>query len=505
MSVFPKIKYHQLILLSIILSSGILGYFSIQAGHDWGGDFALYIHQAKEIVNGDIESLQARNTYAMLNSTPPDPKNPNLRIGPFLYPWGFPLLLAPVFALFGLNLWIMKTYGLLFMLLSLVVVYFLFRQKIGVFASLWIVALFGLSPGLLQMVDVIGSDIPYLLFALLSLLFIQKMLTEQYWNNATVTALLTGIIICVAFLIRTNGIVLLGTLLFSQFLKHKRQLITPVRFLKQYPQEILPYMSFAVGMLVVSLALPSAGGSHLDFLARITPGRLIYNTMYYFKLPADFYHGSLFPEIFYGLFLPFFLLGVYRQSKIDYHYILYCAFSLAIFVFWPPVQGLRFIISLFPFYLYFTVTGFAEAESLYRKTVYYPDKSRLVIVFCAMILIQFLGSATHTAFGNAHTQTPVDGPHTKNSQQVFEYVNQNTSTDAVIVFFKPRVMDLLTQRRSVRIYEYEKILTGNADYLVYNKQQDFGQISPSELLQLRQHLPVLLENESFAVLDLRSL
>lgn len=499
----PPVRY-RLLLFLVIIASGILSYFSLRAGHDWGGDFALYVHQAKGLVDGGLEQLLTRNRFSMLHSTAMT--GPSLRIGPFLYPWGFPLLLSPVYALFGEHILAMKVYGILFLMLSLAVTYFLFVDEVGPARALGIVALLAFNPFMLELVNTVGSDMPYHLLALLSLLFIQKMLSRRYWINPAVTALLTGLLICIAFLIRTNGIVLLGVLLFSQLIRYRTQLLAPIGFFKNNTHEVLPYVSFALGALIVSALLPDGSGSHIDFLARLTPGKFAYNVMYYFALPAEFYTGALFPRILYGLTLPFLLLGLYHRAPADYPYILYAGLSLAVFIVWPPVQGFRFIISLVPFYLYFVFIGLSRAEQLYRKAIAgekRPDRW-LVGGFCGLVLVQFLFSASVNALANPQPE-PVDGPYTETSREVFDYVNQQTEQAAVIIFFKPRVMDLMTQHVSLRVFSYREILDEKGDYLVHKKGQAFGQITPNEVEQLRQQLPTVLENDDFIVVDLRPL
>ena len=503
MSTAP-IRY-RLILLIVIIASGTLSHFTLRAGHDWGGDFALYVHQAKGLVDGGLEQLLVRNRSSMLHSTAMT--GPSLRIGPFLYPWGFPLLLSPVYALFGENIMAMKVYEILFLMLSLAVTFYLFVNELGPARALGIVVFFAFNPFMLDLVNTVGSDLPYHLLALLSLLFIRKLLLRRYWVTPAVTALLTGLLIGFAFLIRTNGIVLVGVLLFSQLIRYRSQLRSPIDFLRTNAQEALPYVSFALGVLIASALLPDGSGSHLDFLARLTPGKLAYNVMYYFALPSDFYTGALFPQILYGLTLPFLLLGLHHRAETDYPYILYVVLSLAVFIVWPPVQGLRFVTSLIPFYLYFVFFGLSRAEQLYRKAITLaarPDRW-LVSGFCGLVLVQFLFSASANAIANTRSPEPVDGPYTETSRAVFDYVNQQTSEEAVIVFFKPRVMDLMTRHLSLRVFSYQEILKEKGDYLVYKKGQAFGQITPDEVEQLQKSLPAVLENNDFIIVDLRTL
>ena len=490
-------------LLLVILASGTLSFFTLQNGHDWGGDYALYVNQAQRIVDGGVDELRERNTYSMLNSSAMS--GPSLRIGPFLYPWGVPLLLAPIYALFGDDIQAMKLQNILFLMLSLWVTHQLFRASLGGRCALALTTLLAFCPPLLLLADTVGSDLPFLFFALWAMLFIQKMLTRRYWISPVVTAAATGLIICFAFLIRTNGIFLLGSLGFSQLVLYRNRIKTPVAFLKEQPYILIPYVSFGLCALLVSLLLPGGSGSHFDFFSRLTPGKFAYNLMFYFELPAAFYQGTLFPKVIYGLTLPFFALGIHQRFKQDHHYLSYTILSLVLFVLWPPAQGFRFIVSLIPFYLYFTFHGLAHAEAFYRQVRHLSStRPWLVRVFSVAVLCQFLMSASVSAVAHTQTSEVVDGPYRATSQAVFDLVRQ-TPEDATIVFHKPRTMDLMTDRLSLRVFNYDEMIEGKGDYLVYQKGQAFGQITSEEVSRLRQTLPVMLENEDFVVLDLRPL
>src|SRR5688572_22897916 len=105
------------LLLLIVFLSIILHLLQISEGHQWG-DFALYLLQAKAIVDSSMESLLALNTFSVSNS--------NIPTGPNLYPWGFPLLLAPVYYFFGFNVYAFKVYLIFIFGLILLAIFFLF-------------------------------------------------------------------------------------------------------------------------------------------------------------------------------------------------------------------------------------------------------------------------------------------------------------------------------------------------------------------------------------------
>ena len=80
----------------VLLGTGILCRIFIEPGHDWGDDFALYINQARGIAEGNVGEVVANNRYSINNSGWNS-------FSPLVYPWGFPLMLAPVIALWGVD------------------------------------------------------------------------------------------------------------------------------------------------------------------------------------------------------------------------------------------------------------------------------------------------------------------------------------------------------------------------------------------------------------------
>src|SRR5690349_19487285 len=77
---------------------------NIKHSHDWGDDFAQYIHQAKNITTG---TSQQQTGYIYIPEF--------LHLGPPTYPVGFPLLLAPVYAMFGNSVWHFDIYTSFFL------------------------------------------------------------------------------------------------------------------------------------------------------------------------------------------------------------------------------------------------------------------------------------------------------------------------------------------------------------------------------------------------------
>src|SRR5512134_1998673 len=110
---------HNRLLSIIILISIVIGACTLTRGHQWGDDFAWYILQAKSIVTGTTDEFMEVSAFTNYEST--------THLGPLAYPWGYPLILAPVYALNGISPLALKLPGLVFYAGFLVCLYFLMR------------------------------------------------------------------------------------------------------------------------------------------------------------------------------------------------------------------------------------------------------------------------------------------------------------------------------------------------------------------------------------------
>ena len=81
---------------------------------------------------------------------------------------------------------------------------------------------------------------------------------------------------------------------------------------------------------------------------------------------------------------------------------------------------------------------------------------------------------------------------------MYEYIKDQTSSDTVVVFFKPRVMRLMTDRDSIMSLECDRILKG--DYLVLSRKVgENQQLPPEQLDSCNLPLEQVLRNNRFVV------
>lgn len=108
-----------IIITVLILIIGTFYVLTIRDGHDWGDDFSMYVHHAKNVTEG-IQYDRVRYI--------PNPAFPSY--SPSACPPVFPLLLAPVYFCFGLNLTAMKIEIVVLFMAFLFVFCFIFRRDL---------------------------------------------------------------------------------------------------------------------------------------------------------------------------------------------------------------------------------------------------------------------------------------------------------------------------------------------------------------------------------------
>ena len=480
-------------------------------GHDWGGDFSAYIMQARSLTEGTPLKFIEENRYAMRQSTRP--------IGPEAYPWGFPLLLMPLFSVFGMNLIALKLVGIISYLLFLLLLWFGFRNY---HSRLWIfcfVGLFALNPYLLTFLDNILSDIPFLLVSTFSVLLIgMRVVEKRVLFSPGIDYFLLGASIAAAYFIRTNGLLILVTLAITQIIAKLLEIKdgepatgpSPATF-KGAPSHtcfhigklfipLSPYVTFFCIALVWEIFLPEGGASHASALAKTSPEHLMRNLKYYFELPLDFLVKVPLKKLLWWTSIPVALFGVIQRRHSYYHMIIYVFLTVLLYIHWPGTEGLRFIFPVIPFYGLFVLAGVTafqagttDRERLFRKTV--GLLPFILVLFCFA-----LNSVKLARKNLAHHRELASGPFTAASMNMFKFIEQNTERNSIVIFFKPRVMRMLTGRQSLMICKPEQITRGNY-FVLYLKERVKDQVSPESVINLTKQGYALLvyENSEFRV------
>ncbi|HEX6133069.1 MAG TPA: glycosyltransferase family 39 protein [Longimicrobiales bacterium] len=199
--------------LLLLLAAVALWYvLTLRPGHSWNDDFALYVLHARNIV----EARAYGDTGYIYNPAVP-------YHSPQTYPPGFPLLLAPIYALFGANLFALR----MVVVASLVGVVGAFavlvRPALPRHLVLIGAALVGFQPFFVRFKNLLVPDFTFLLFLLLTLHLIRG-LDEAHPDakRLTARALLAGAFVYCAVSLRVAGIALFGAVVLYQLMRWRR-------------------------------------------------------------------------------------------------------------------------------------------------------------------------------------------------------------------------------------------------------------------------------------------
>lgn len=149
----------------------ILSALMLYDGHNWGGDFSQYIAQSIALIDNSLDSQIENNTWIIQNSF--------YGLGPFIYPWGTSLIIAPIYKIFGFDL---VAFKLPFCVLFGAFVFAFYRfcnrsveAKYALFASL----IFALNPLFLHFSNNIISDIPFMLFSFIGVVCLAHLFGDS--------------------------------------------------------------------------------------------------------------------------------------------------------------------------------------------------------------------------------------------------------------------------------------------------------------------------------------
>ena len=492
--------------------SAILISMDLHKGHFWGGDFASYIMQAQSILEGTQREFIEANRFTIENSS--------FEMGPDAYPWGLPALLAAVIPVFGTNLIALKLVGCISFLLFLVCLWVGFRKRHTPLGFLGLIGIFVFNPYVLNRFNAIGTELPFLYLSTQSIILITVLVVENrsITRSRILDLVLLGASIAAAFFVRTNGLLLLATLAIAQLIAliqkqwkdetDWKSLASP-SFLKtcfagrRFSVEAIslfltPYLTFYCAVALWNFWLPKGGISQMGLLNQISFPGLIDNAIVYLKFPVDFYFGVPFRKVVYVLSLPIAIVGVSKRLKMDYPIIVYALLTYALYVVWPFRLGLRGVIPLIPFYISFFISGLENFQGSSKlKNTYF--KKLVLVVPLVTIISFFLITSMPKILDNLSKEREITfGAYTETSKEMYSFIEENTEEDSTIIFFKPRVLRMITDRKSILINRTDQLSRG--DYLCYCiREEPENQISESEIKMLVDNAAaqLLFENRKF--------
>jgi len=418
--------------VAIIAAVGLFYLLTIRPGHDWGDDFALYIHHAKNLVEG----VRYQDTGHIYNYHDPGAT-------PRAYPPVFPLLLTPVYAFFGLNFAAMKVEVVLLWVAALTMLFLLWRRELSAPASIALVAMVGLNPFYWEFKDQVLPDLPFVLTVTVAMYLIHRWHgTSSSPRQRAVRALVLGLALYLAYGTRSVGAVLAMALPLLDLLQRRRFRLDTVATLAVFGSLLL-LNRWIFGFDAASNYAASFHGTFQDFLLNLWVTQwsvtgLLQNG-YSWKLTKLL---ALFLSILAAIG---YVVRVRRGVTI---LELFSGLYLALILVYPysSTQGYRYFIPLFPWYLFYAVAGLEEIRTRIPTAI-----SRVALSgLAAIVLTCYTGRYTKMDFGPIR-----DGVTEPEALELFAYVREKTNPKDVFIFPRALALSLFGERAS-SVYQVPK-------------------------------------------------
>lgn len=479
-------------LLTILL--GIICFSTINQTHDWGGDFAQYLDNARDLISGSED--QSLEVLDGINFAP------NTRGA------GFSLMLTPILKIFGPHTAYFTIFISCWFLISAVIVLKYYRRS-GLDTSLAIVLIlvFVLNPEVFKLKLEILPTFPFLAL----LYFILLNFPAKQNKQLALLALLTGALISIRNV---------GWVLYLVILMH---LLVPwIRNPKA--QGFLSMLGFAlivplVDMTFKWLVFGNSSSENLTWYSHafhLNDWSAFWNrSLYYYDQLLIFFKPSVLGAsgFLVGKLMILLILvgGVHRVYKRQWY--LGDSFTLCyglLLILYEGVSGIRFVIPVLPVLLLYWANGIALIFSKLKVAI--SNRAQLIIT---SVFILICLPDTWSIIRQAKSE--IQGPDTFTAQAAFAYVQKTLSRHEATAFHKPWVFHYYTGRSSLAINPKNGKRGLSMDYLV-DKMTRFGvnhllvSVDPADLaiyneklindLKVDQRFTERWRNDAFVFLSL---
>ena len=440
-------SFKKILLLCIV--SLVLCLFSIQQGHRWGGDYSQYIAQADHLLDGTIDDFYSINHLTIDQSDEP--------IGPVLYPMGYPAAIAPVYVLFGLNFIALKIYNSLFFIACIPLIFLILKsisskEDLAYYAT----ALFALHYQMVFWSDSLGSDFLGMFLSYLAMYLMLRSRTK----NSLINAFFIGVIIFLAFITRTAGLLLLPTFMLFQvveFIRTKKLALV---------QALLPYLVFIIFTFIYGRIFENIDSKYLILVKNVTWQSIGGNVIGYGEILMEFlvslkYVPTVLIAFFGVLFFPILGVGIANLiTKKNLFLFGYCAAMLVLYIVYP-FTTIRFILPLSAFVIYGFLNGLDHLSNRYFEKLDLMKwaGTGLVVLMIVQSLIVIVVKKKN---GSNESLSP-------EMTTIYQYINENIDDDKIFVFHKPRVLRLFTDNNGFMLNDFSTPKLNQVDHLLVKK------------------------------------
>jgi hypothetical protein len=382
-------------------------------------DWAMYVMHARNIATGHAYP----DTFYIYQPE-------TAMYGAATYPSGYSLLLAPIYAVFGLNILAFKIVTGLALSFSLWPIYLFNRRYLSLVQSLLLTTAFGFSAAYLTLQDKLGSDAFYQLISFAALVFVIRTFdfgedVSSPWRAGAVTGLLLGAV----EITRPVGLSLALAVLVYDALNRRR----PTRF-------AFALLAVFIPVLALNSLLAHKDSSYAEqFVFSI--GHAAHAIVAYIEGLSDVFANPFSHKLRYALWMVFTPLAIFgfaaNLRKVNPVPALYTALMLAVLaLYWQP--NMRYLAPLYPVYLLFAALGW---NRLMLATPTQWKRPAQAVAVAGLLVAPLLSVAAI----RPNPDTLYTDP---DFLQLAGYVRAYAAPHDLVVFWNARVLGLAADRPS---------------------------------------------------------
>jgi len=462
--------------------------FLINGEIDWGGDYAGYLLQAKYYSSGDFNFLD-KLIFISRNSSQP--------LFPPSYPPMYSFILSILYRINLENFFYFKFVNIIFYSFFLLSTYLFCKQQFKKIKVFWIVLFFSINPIIIKTyVNAILSDIVFLFFSTSAIFLMINFFQNKLIKNYTIHLLLLLSFIIFSILTKITGLILIPTYFICLFynkikiISMKRvTFITIVCFFIIFSLIILTNKSFIFYLYSFFLKIVYEKNYVQD----------LFNSFYYhFFIIEQFFGGGRYSHLIFDFSLIFVLLGIIKNYKLLFPSIIFSLLYFIVVVAQISQQGERYLLPILPFYILFFYLGLCNFDNFIKKNFFKIKYLFILILFFLIIKTSIFSYRNFYKISDYEISNL--SPQTKSSRDMFQFIVQNVANEEIVVFRKPRVFALFTNRNSFMGDNINFLDNSEYSYIVLDKYNIDYQVKYEILSKSIFIHDLVFENNHFYIL-----
>lgn len=449
-----KFKYYRHLVIGAFAGIGIYYLMSVSSAWYFGGDAGHYLVLAKSLA-----TFQGYKNLHLIDAIPET-----------TYGFGLPIILVPVYWLFGMNLTAMNVCIALVSIGFIITLYYLFRDELGEYLVVLFLLTVSVNYWIVWHTGVIMTEMPFFLFFALSLLVVKRYIKDtRVWTRNLILLVMLAFL---SYQARVIGLVLLPTIILYFFLKHEKRkaMVFGLLFVVLY----VAWDIRAGGSLyfkVFANVATLGSGSKVGFVE----GEGFFSNIFVKPLRAAIHGGEFLVPMVYSYFAPvavkkilFHIIYIIGMVGVGWHLwkkrgvLDFCVVIIfpAIAIYGGWLYPTRWWMFFIPFLLYYIMAGWRViSQFITEKT-----KINLANPIMKLLLISLIGWIF--AAGLKESDVIIQKNHSSRAYtsagkayvEAAKWVKDNTPAEALVASRLNKEFYLISGRRgqNSRVWLYEQ-------------------------------------------------